>query len=146
MARCARSRRVLPGQVPDQQGISTKAGRFMDVAFCSVGGPENRGYRADLRPPCVPGEFFTGAAGSGGVRKSLFFRGLRGAQGRNRTTDTVIFSHVLYQLSYLGADLAESEDQGERGGYRGSFFPCPGTLPRTAPSRDSPEFPGVFGA
>ena len=31
-----------------------------------------------------------------------------GAQGRNRTTDTVIFSHVLYQLSYLGADPAES--------------------------------------
>ena len=28
---------------------------------------------------------------------------LDGAQGRNRTTDTVIFSHVLYQLSYLGA-------------------------------------------
>ena len=28
--------------------------------------------------------------------------GLRGAQGRNRTSDTVIFSHVLYQLSYLG--------------------------------------------
>ncbi len=26
-----------------------------------------------------------------------------GAQGRIRTTDTVIFSHVLYQLSYLGA-------------------------------------------
>ncbi len=29
-----------------------------------------------------------------------------GAQGRNRTTDTVIFSHVLYQLSYLGAGRA----------------------------------------
>jgi hypothetical protein len=28
--------------------------------------------------------------------------GEAGAQGRNRTTDTVIFSHVLYQLSYLG--------------------------------------------
>jgi acyl transferase domain-containing protein len=27
---------------------------------------------------------------------------INGAQGRNRTTDTVIFSHVLYQLSYLG--------------------------------------------
>jgi hypothetical protein len=27
---------------------------------------------------------------------------MHGAQGRNRTTDTVIFSHVLYQLSYLG--------------------------------------------
>ena len=25
-----------------------------------------------------------------------------GAQGRDRTTDTMIFSHVLYQLSYLG--------------------------------------------
>ncbi len=25
-----------------------------------------------------------------------------GAQGRNRTTDTAIFSRVLYQLSYLG--------------------------------------------
>ena len=28
-----------------------------------------------------------------------------GAQGRNRTSDTVIFSHVLYQLSYLGARM-----------------------------------------
>ena len=28
---------------------------------------------------------------------------MNGAQGRDRTTDTVIFSHVLYQLSYLGA-------------------------------------------
>ena len=27
-----------------------------------------------------------------------------GAQGRNRTTDTAIFSRLLYQLSYLGAD------------------------------------------
>ena len=30
-----------------------------------------------------------------------------GAQGRNRTTDTVIFSHVLYQLSYLGISRDE---------------------------------------
>jgi hypothetical protein len=36
---------------------------------------------------------------------NLFFR--NGAQGRNRTTDTVIFSHVLYQLSYLGAGSAQ---------------------------------------
>jgi hypothetical protein len=28
---------------------------------------------------------------------------LYGAQGRNRTTDTAIFSRMLYQLSYLGA-------------------------------------------
>jgi hypothetical protein len=32
----------------------------------------------------------------------IFWRLFCGAQGRNRTTDTVIFSHVLYQLSYLG--------------------------------------------
>ena len=27
--------------------------------------------------------------------------GVCGGQGRNRTSDTMIFSHVLYQLSYL---------------------------------------------
>ena len=31
-----------------------------------------------------------------------------GAQGRIRTTDTVIFSHVLYQLSYLGTVALEA--------------------------------------
>src|ERR1044072_8788547 len=36
------------------------------------------------------------------VRQSV--RKENGAQGRDRTTDTVIFSHVLYQLSYLGAE------------------------------------------
>src|SRR4051812_47098074 len=43
--------------------------------------------------------------GLGGRRRSCMdASGLEdGAQGRNRTTDTVIFSHVLYQLSYLGA-------------------------------------------
>ena len=29
-----------------------------------------------------------------------------GAQGRNRTTDTCIFSAVLYRLSYLGSNWA----------------------------------------
>lgn len=29
-----------------------------------------------------------------------------GARGRNRTTDTMIFSHVLYQLSYPGIAAA----------------------------------------
>ena len=28
-----------------------------------------------------------------------------GARGRNRTADTMIFSHVLYQLSYLGLNV-----------------------------------------
>jgi hypothetical protein len=39
-----------------------------------------------------------------------------GAQGRDRTTDTVIFSHVLYQLSYLGA----SGRRAESAAYSGS--------------------------
>lgn len=34
-----------------------------------------------------------------------------GAQGRDRTTDTVIFSHVLYQLSYLGMSGTEHGSQ-----------------------------------
>ncbi len=29
-----------------------------------------------------------------------------GARGRNRTADTMIFSHVLYQLSYPGIAAA----------------------------------------
>src|SRR5262249_19068014 len=53
---------------------------------------------------------------------------LNGAQGRNRTTDTVIFSHVLYQLSYLGAGPAENSGAVESGRYRGSVRPCPGSL------------------
>ena len=32
-----------------------------------------------------------------------------GAQGRDRTADTVIFSHVLYQLSYLGPFMQRAE-------------------------------------
>jgi hypothetical protein len=31
----------------------------------------------------------------------LFSSGFNGGQGRNRTTDTRIFSPLLYQLSYL---------------------------------------------
>jgi hypothetical protein len=42
-----------------------------------------------------------------GTRVPLPFKHLQqkeriGAQGRNRTTDTAIFSRMLYQLSYLG--------------------------------------------
>ena len=57
------------------------------------------------------------------VREHL--RTLCGAQGRNRTTDTMIFSHVLYQLSYLGAGLARTGRTAKRGRYRGSNPHCP---------------------
>ena len=32
---------------------------------------------------------------------------MNGAQGRDRTTDTAIFSRMLYQLSYLGMPREE---------------------------------------
>ena len=48
----------------------------------------------------VPRRLSAGAGLSRTVENGGEQRG--GAQGRNRTTDTMIFSHVLYQLSYLG--------------------------------------------
>ena len=39
---------------------------------------------------------------------------MSGAQGRDRTTDTVIFSHVLYQLSYLGSRSKRDAGSSER--------------------------------
>ena len=41
---------------------------------------------------------------TGNEPRTIYRNKISGAQGRDRTTDTVIFSHVLYQLSYLGAE------------------------------------------
>ena len=46
-----------------------------------------------------------------------------GAQGRNRTTDTAIFSRMLYQLSYLGG-CTPSRRSGSRL-IGGLVAPCP---------------------
>ena len=40
----------------------------------------------------------------------------RGAQGRNRTTDTAIFSRMLYQLSYLGISCGPDKRRACRAG------------------------------
>ena len=40
------------------------------------------------------------------VRRS--FSETKSAEGRNRTGDTMIFSHVLYRLSYLGTSRYSS--------------------------------------
>jgi hypothetical protein len=53
---------------------------------------------------------------------------LNGAQGRDRTTDTAIFSRMLYQLSYLGISL-KPRAAWERAVYSGAGQPC---LPRFA--------------
>ena len=47
-----------------------------------------------------------------------------GAQGRNRTTDTAIFSRMLYQLSYLGRRFGREARCGA-GRYRGAIVACP---------------------
>ena len=43
-----------------------------------------------------------------------------GAQGRNRTTDTAIFSRMLYQLSYLGIARPQPRPR-----WRRVLSPCP---------------------
>ena len=55
-----------------------------------------------------------------------------GAQGRNRTADTRIFSPLLYQLSYLGA--REGTREKRRGTYHAKServnAPSPTFIPR----------------
>jgi hypothetical protein len=49
----------------------------------------------------------------GGEKK--LWRRWNGAQGRNRTTDTAIFSRMLYQLSYLGTPSPNQGSDNEAG-------------------------------
>ena len=53
------------------------------------------------------------AANISGTRQGRHRR-LGGAEGQNRTADTVIFSHVLYQLSYLGTAGRNARGQDRR--------------------------------
>jgi hypothetical protein len=48
--------------------------------------------------------------------------GANGAQGRDRTTDTAIFSRMLYQLSYLGTSSREGLGAAV---YSQAGKPCP---------------------
>ena len=47
-----------------------------------------------------------------------------GAQGRDRTTDTAIFSRMLYQLSYLGTSGTRERGSGAPV-YSQAGQPCP---------------------
>ena len=44
-----------------------------------------------------------------------------GAQGRDRTTDTAIFSRMLYQLSYLGIRICERPATRPASGWKGAY-------------------------
>src|SRR5438874_12877025 len=59
-------------------------------------------------------------------RKSDTAKQARGAQGRNRTTDTRIFSPLLYRLSYLGM-LAKRAPAGRRA-CRKAVAGCPAEI------------------
>jgi hypothetical protein len=75
------------------------------------GGPEEppagvaRGRLRDAGQLAAAVPASTGSPVPGARRATTWRRDVRGepngGQGRNRTADTVIFSHVLYQLSYL---------------------------------------------
>ena len=60
-----------------------------------------------------------------------------GAQGRDRTTDTVIFSHVLYQLSYLGIRSGQGARSSEGAPNRRPRRCPPFRGPLTGPECDS---------
>ena len=76
-----------------------------------------------------------------------------GARGRNRTADTVIFSHVLYQLSYPGQILRTccvrdgSAPMAKRGGLvqpqRDRFFQVSPCSSASSSSGRSAGLPGM---
>ncbi len=71
------------------------------------------------------------------------FRGGHGAQGRNRTTDTRIFSPLLYRLSYLGTRGRRrflKRDPGKCEPFSGKF--APRSQPRKMSEREKPGRPG----
>src|ERR1700761_1264113 len=76
-------------------------------------------WRASMAlPQCI-------ALSRGGMPIDGQVRAVRdnGAQGRDRTTDTAIFSRMLYQLSYLG--ISGRQTVPERAVYREVGQPCP---------------------
>jgi hypothetical protein len=64
---------------------------------------DERGVSFDAAP--LAGEHCTQDTPARRIRESIELSGgvdADGAEGRNRTADTTIFSRMLYQLSYLG--------------------------------------------
>jgi hypothetical protein len=71
---------------------------------------------------------------------------INGAQGRNRTTDTRIFSPLLYRLSYLG--IASLQMGRKAGVIEGQGSGCPAAVFARAPplaggTRSAPSGAGV---
>ena len=73
----------------------------------------------------------------GAGAKKMLWRRENGAQGRNRTTDTAIFSRMLYQLSYLGPGLSGAGWPAPSGGGRLTLAACPHQARRRCPQASS---------
>src|SRR5439155_14423096 len=81
---------VPPSSASSLQDLTAESG-YSIAPDCAKAWPVWRRLQRDYRAFI----FESGAAIR--IRNGLF-----GAEGRNRTGDTMIFSHVLYRLSYLG--------------------------------------------
>src|SRR5438132_9535193 len=72
--------------------------------------------------------------------KRIYGKRVTGGQGRNRTTDTRIFSPLLYQLSYLASDALQHLPTASAESYR-IRRPSPGRV--FEPTRGWPTTPGA---
>ena len=81
-----------------------------NTGFPARGAPERRpGFcaRFDEQSRCFDGSTTAGLWPTGGtLSRRTSHLCSDGAQGRDRTADTAIFSRMLYQLSYLGPRAA----------------------------------------
>jgi hypothetical protein len=91
--------------------VSARSPHASPLFRWAADGGDQAGHRLTLRPRCVPRWTSIGRA-SLLSQQAIDLSMIIGAQGQNRTADTVIFSHVLYQLSYLGSGLAKQHPEG----------------------------------
>jgi hypothetical protein len=106
---------VYPALFQCTYSVPEEAGRHRTVANCTGG--QYRWKCLILREFLLIGEPARTRKNQAGEAD--------GAQGRNRTTDTAIFSRMLYQLSYLGVPRREPCGHMRTAVYSGVGRRCP---------------------
>src|SRR5436305_15264854 len=87
------------------------------------------------RPTVLPNSFPSGRSGEA---KLAWLRLNRASgEGRDRTSDTAIFSRVLYQLSYLAAPASVSHTAGDKKRPPGRCYRS--SEAASAPNQTTPE-------
>ncbi len=87
---------------------------IMNEKILSLSAPDIHSRFADWVPSLGPNNRVSASAAQLRPRRKPCILSKNGAQGRNRTTDTAIFSRMLYQLSYLG--VLGNATEADRGG------------------------------